>query len=262
MSKLETGKWSEPELLPIPVSAKEREVSACFSIDDKEIYFVSDREGGFGGTDIYRTQLLSDGVWSEPINLGEIVNSAFDEDAPFVHPDGKILYFSSRGHSTMGGYDIFKSNITGNHVFSKPINIGYPINTTGDDISFSITSDGKKIYFADNRVGGMGGMDIYTADFHEKTDSSYVIKGKVLSKEKRDPLDVLIKVHITGNEEIISVFSSDPPTGEFVIMLARGEHYTLEIEKDGYASFSVEIDASEMSDFNEVIIDLILEDKN
>lgn len=262
LSMLENGVWSKPKLLPISISAKAREVSACFSIDDKEIYFVSDREGGYGGTDIYRTKKLSNGEWSDPINLGETVNTPFDEDAPYVHPDGKILYFSSCGHQTMGGFDIFKSNITGDHIFSSPENIGYPINTTGDDISFSISSDGKEIYFADNRVGGVGDMDIYTAEFYEPTDDLYVLKGKVLSQENKMPLDVLIKVHITGKSEVLSVYSSDSLNGDFVIMLNEGEKYTLEIEKEGYSHFSEEIDTNDLAGFNEVMKDIILESKN
>lgn len=261
LSTLTNGVWSNPKLLPISTCSKAREVSACFSIDDKEIYFVSDREGGFGGTDIYRTQLLADRTWSEPINLGKTVNTSFDEDAPFVHPDGKVLFFSSRGHQSMGGFDIVRSEITGDHLFSAPVNIGYPINTTGDDISFSISADGKEIYFADNREQGEGDMDIYMAEFYENTEDLYVLKGKVLSQKESTPLDVVIKVHESGQAAVLSVYSSDAANGDFVIMLNEGKKYTLEIEKEGYTSFSEEIDTNDMAGFHEVMKNLIMEEQ-
>ncbi len=260
LSKLNNNHWSKPQLLPIPSSAKAREVSACFSINDQEIYFTSDREGGFGGTDIYRTQ-LTHGVWSEPINLGDSINTPYDEDAPFVHPNGKMFYFSSTGHNSMGGYDIFKSRLTGNHEFSKPQNMGYPINTTGDDISFSVSADGQKIYFADNRSEGKGDMDIYTADFKDENNNLYILKGKVLSEEKNTPLDVVINVYERGKQSVLSVYSSNAITGDFVIMLNEGKKYVVEIIKEGREPYIQEIDVEKITGFKLDQRDLILKAK-
>lgn len=257
LSKLDDGEWTKPKLLPIPISTKAREASACFSLDDKEIYFTSDREGGFGGTDIYRTRLKDDGNWSTPINLGEKVNTPYDEDAPFIHPDGKVLYFSSVGHRSMGGYDIFRSDVIGDHVFSNLVNIGYPINTPSDDISFSVSGDGKRVYFADNRAEGKGDIDIYFAEYYEKDEDLFVLKGKVLNQVDKTPLDVVINVKEKANDVVLSVFSSSIE-GDFVIMLNEGKHYVLEIEKEGFLDFSEEIDIETMKGYNESEKDLFL----
>ena len=243
--------WSKPELLPLSMSSKSREVSACFSIDDKELFFTSNHASGFGGTDIFRTKLQDDGTWSDPVNLGETVNTTMDEDAPFIHPDGKTLYFSSTGHRSMGGFDIFKSTILEGDVYAEPENLGYPINTTTDDISFSVSADGKKIYFADNRVEGQGDMDIYTAEYYEENQDLYVLKGNVLSDQGQLLLGVVINVHESGRKAILSVYSSNNENGEFVIKLNEGKDYVLKIEKEGFMPFSEVINTKNLEGFHE-----------
>jgi hypothetical protein len=124
------------------------------SSDEKTLYFVSDRPGGLGGTDIWRCLRLPNGEWSEPYNIGPPVNSKFNEESPFIHPDGKTLYFSSNGGRSMGGFDVFFSKKIDQKTFSNPINMGFPINTVDDDLFFSTSPDGGRGYYASSHEGG------------------------------------------------------------------------------------------------------------
>ncbi len=138
------------------------ETHATLSADGKTLYFVSDRPGGMGGRDIYRSVKLPNNEWSKALNVGTPINSEYDEDSPFFHPDGKTLYFSSNGDQSMGGFDIFfsKKNVDG--TWGNPLNMGYPLNTVGDDVYFSTTIDGKKGYYSSSHEGGLGREDIYS----------------------------------------------------------------------------------------------------
>ncbi|NVO02088.1 MAG: PD40 domain-containing protein [Bacteroidetes bacterium] len=159
------NKWSQPKKLSPIINTKDNEKGAFMTQDGNTLYFVSDRLGGYGGYDIYISERKSNGEWGQPRNLGQEVNSQYDEDFPYVLPDGVTLYFSSLGHNSMGGYDIFTSTLSENGKWSKPDNIGYPINTPFDDVSFSISVDGKKGYYASGKQGGYGELDIYEINF-------------------------------------------------------------------------------------------------
>ena len=131
------------------------------SADEKTLFFVSDRPGGLGGTDIWRCLKLPNGEWSKPFNLGPPINSSYNEQSPFIHPDGKTLYYSSDGEQSMGGYDIFFSKKIDNIKWSNPINMGFPLNTVDDDLFFTTSADGERGYYASNHEGGYGGNDLY-----------------------------------------------------------------------------------------------------
>ena len=138
---LEGDKWSIPKKLNDNINTKGWEPSAFISADGNILYFTSNREGGFGGRDIYKSNKLPNGEWAKATNLGGTINSAYDEDAPFIHPDGVTLYFSSNGHQTMGGFDIFSTHLNSNNDWTSPINVGYPINSTEDDIYYVVAPD-------------------------------------------------------------------------------------------------------------------------
>ncbi len=166
ISKLDstTSTWSKPEKLGKYVNSGYRQPSASISTDEKTLFFSSDKPGGYGGIDIYIVKLQEDGTWGEAINMGPKVNSEYDEDAPYIHPDNKTLFFSSRGHSTMGGFDIFTTTLTetGDTMeWSAPVNAGYPINTADDDIYFIWSADGTKGYFSSWRDDSYGEKDLY-----------------------------------------------------------------------------------------------------
>ena len=155
--------WSKPRTLGARVNTKYTESSGCYSPDGKYLYFVSDRpEGSRGGRDIYRLEL---DARTPAVNLGPVINSPYDEEGVFMHPDGKTLYFSSKGHGTMGGYDIFKSTLNEKGQWSEPENLGSPINTPDDDVYFVLAASGQYGYYSSDQQGGLGGKDIYRVTF-------------------------------------------------------------------------------------------------
>ncbi|MFA6924509.1 MAG: tetratricopeptide repeat protein [Bacteroidales bacterium] len=158
-----SGKWSTPKQMSGKINTSYFESSACLSADGNTFYFVSERKGGYGNADIYKCTKLANDVWSKPENLGPTINTSGDEIGVFIHPDGRTLYFSSKGHNSMGGYDIFRS-VFENGKWSEPVNLGYPINTTKDEVRFVLSTDGKKAYISSSREGGLGDFDIYEID--------------------------------------------------------------------------------------------------
>ncbi|HYG02921.1 MAG TPA: OmpA family protein [Chryseosolibacter sp.] len=162
------GTWSVPEALPGVINSSYSEKSVSISKDESTLYFSSNRPGGFGGLDIYRATKNSNGEWSSVKNLGPKINTEYDEDGPFIDYDGVTLFFSSRGHEGMGGYDIFKSIYTpDDNKWSEPENLGYPINTPDEDIYFIAAPDGKTAYYSSLKEEGMGYQDIYVITIPE-----------------------------------------------------------------------------------------------
>jgi hypothetical protein len=160
------GRWTKIRRLNSNINTKYWESHACISHDRKTLYFTSNRKGGYGGLDIYKSTRLSttNDDWGPPVNLGQVINSAYNEDTPFITPDDKFLYFSSFGHETMGGYDMFYSQFANDGTWSVPVNLGYPLNTTYDEQFFNPVVDGKAFYIAEAGAGGLGGYDIYRCE--------------------------------------------------------------------------------------------------
>lgn len=154
------GAWVNPKPLPIPLSQLANETSVHITEDGMFAFFASDRPGGFGGLDLYVSQRFPDGTWSAAINLGANINTAHDEDAAYIDSQTKTLYFSSRGHNTMGGFDIFKS-VMRDGVWQQVQNLGYPINSPHDDLYFTLNKSRTSAFFSSDRPGGMGALDIY-----------------------------------------------------------------------------------------------------
>jgi outer membrane protein OmpA-like peptidoglycan-associated protein len=169
--------WSKPFLMNGDINSKHSETSICITPDGSTVFFTSDREGGHGGLDIYTSHLDKKGVWSKAVNLGTTVNTSEDDDSPFMDLDGKTLYFSSRAHKGMGGYDIFKTvyDSTDNK-WSEPENMGYPINTADNDIFFVLSGDGRHGYYASVREDGIGEKDIYMITMPERKDYKKLVK--------------------------------------------------------------------------------------
>lgn len=163
ISEFKGTSWSKPRNLK-DINSEFHESAACLSADNKTLYFVSDRPGGEGGRDIYMSTLDEAGNWSKPVNLGSDINTTYDEDRVYVHPYTKALFFSSKGHNSLGGYDIFTSDFQDGK-WTKPKNLGYPINDVDDDFSFVITDDLKHGYYSSFKENGKGDKDIYFIDF-------------------------------------------------------------------------------------------------
>ncbi len=157
-------KWGKPINLWEPLNTKGWESMPSIAADGATLYFSSNRHGGKGNTDIYVATLKDDGMWTTPQNLGDSINTRGSEISPFIHPDGKTLYFASNGHPGMGGYDLFYSRKKSDGTWTTPVNLGYPINTHGDESGLIVNAEGNKAYFASNMNGGKGMQDIYSFD--------------------------------------------------------------------------------------------------
>ena len=165
VSEWKDGQWSMPRSLSEGINTRSWESQPCVSSDGKELYFVSRRNGS---ADIYCAKRNTDGSWGEPQNVGEPFNTKGTEMEPFLHPDGRTLYFSSDKHIGMGGFDLFMSRRGDDGQWQEPVNLGFPINTNGDEINFFVAADGKTAFISSQREGGKGGYDIYTFELPEE----------------------------------------------------------------------------------------------
>ncbi len=247
--------WSKPSLVtPTLNSPKYLETTASITPDGKTIYFASDRLGGQGGLDIYKTTLQANGSWSAPQNLGPQVNSKANEDAPFIHPDQKTLFFTSDGHNSMGGRDIFVTKLVGDK-WTTPENMGYPVNTTANDNYFTLIADGTRAYFSSDRKGGMGGQDIYSIDLPAESANIplTMIKGKILNAETGKPMPT--KIYLVDNEtdkKLDFVYDPDPATGNYLIILPPAKNYDMIIESEGFLPYTLNINIPNQSYFYEL----------
>ena len=208
----ENGMWSKVKKLGDNINTKYWESHASPSPDNKQLFFVSNREDdGYGDLDIYVAERLTDTTWTEPVNLGEKINTQWNENTPFLTPDGKRLFFSSEGHQGMGGYDIFYSTLI-NGEWSEPTNIGYPINTTDDDIFFAPNKDGNFAYCSQFSKKGFGGQDIYEFQlFHLPEYNNVFIEGVLTldNKEDRNQESFVINIINNKTQDTIAVLSPD-----------------------------------------------------
>ena len=245
--------WTEPVKMPKPINSKKHESSASISPDGRSIYFISNRKHGKGGLDIWVCRKDKEGVWGLAENLSETINTPENEEGVFIHPDGKTLYFSSKGHNTKGGYDIFKS-VFENNKWGVPFNMGDSINTADDDLFFNVTADGRTAYYSSVRAGGLGKKDIYELYFKNKKKSSGLIlfKGVVLDMETFKPIGADIKITDNDDNEIINIVKSNTASGKFLVALPAGKNYGISISQRGYLFFSENINIPINADYKEI----------
>lgn len=240
------------------INSKYWETHACISADGNTLYFVSDRPGGLGGRDIYRCVKLPNGKWSKALNIGAPINTEYDEDSPFFHPDGKTLFFSSNGITSMGGFDIFftKKGEDGN--WNAPLNIGYPLNTVDDDVFFSTTVDGKRGYYSSAHAGGLGETDIYTIELDTSVvEQVAILKGYIdAGVEKELPPGILIWVSdITEGGDPLQ-YRPNRRTGSYVFNLIPCHEYEVDYTKQGETFYQTEFKVPCNSDYH--VIDKVI----
>jgi hypothetical protein len=257
--------WSKPKRLNTPVNSKYWEPSASISADNNSLFFVSNRPGGLGQRDIYKSRRLPNGLWGKAENLGVTINSAYDEDGPFIHPDGKTLYFSTNAPKGMGGFDIFKTVYNDStHTWSEPKNLGYPINSTDDDIFFIISASGKHAYYSSIQTNGYGEKDIYIIDLpqQESEEPSLVLMTGNITMEHniKASIDVNIVVTNTANGELVGIFKPNSKTGKYLIILDPGKDYNLNFEAEDHMIFTEKISTKGVKTYKE--IDLPIELKS
>lgn len=179
-SKIENNEWSAPMKLNDEVNSSGRESHASISADGKKLYFTSNRKKGEGGMDIYVAEKIDDGTWGNVKNLGTTINTEFDEEGPYIHPDGKTLYFSSQGHNTMGGFDVFTSELQSDGTWSEPTNLGFPLNTVDNDVFYVPTLSGNRAYYSSQQSGT---SDIYIVDIFGTEKNLILVNGNVYDSE-------------------------------------------------------------------------------
>ena len=249
-SSFDGENWSDPEILPEPINSEDWEPSASLMSHENVLFFSSNRPGGKGGKDIYMSKRLPNGDWGEPVNL-EGINTEFDEDAPFVHSDNRTLYFASKGHKSMGGFDIFMSMMDDDGNWTTPQNIGYPINTTDDDIYFVWAGDGKNGYLASIRDDSRGDKDIYVVKRLVETKSFLVLKGTVLDYETNEPVAGIIKLFDEA-EHMAGFFTSDGSNGKFTAIIPAEQGFKLMTSAEGYDSAENIIQTPEAENYTEM----------
>jgi len=190
-SRYENDSWLPAKKLGESISTRYWESNACFSKDGQTLYFTSNRKGTNGGLDIYKSQRMPNGKWGTPENLGPTINSRYNEECPSISEDGNTLYFSSYGHYNMGGYDIFHSTKKADGTWSEPKNMGYPINTTDNDLYFQVLGSGKSAYYSIYSPQGMGLHDIYRMDIYsEENPRIYEVAGILRTEDLARPLQI------------------------------------------------------------------------
>ncbi len=284
-STLGSDGWTVPEPLNSNINHPLYwETSACISADGQRLFFTSNRPGGQGELDIYVSTLGDDGQWGKAENLGPTINTPLHEDAPFIHADGVTLYFSSDGHPSMGSNDIFKSEfVDGN--WTRPANLGYPINSVEYDGFFVLSSDKKTGYFSALRDAGFGSADIYEIHFldpppkpvipepesepvvtqteepdyidpiialHKDMNVVTLLRGKVIDEKTAAPLGAVITLVDNGTQQVLSRIHSDAQTGAFELVIPHGGNYGVATERDGYLFNSINFNVPQFAEYQEI----------
>lgn len=246
-------KWGEPVIFDSSINTKRSsESSISIHPDGTQIFFSSNREGGYGGKDIYCVKKLPNGEWSLPSNLGGMINTEEDEDGPFISSDGITLYFSSRGHKNMGAYDLFSTKKQENGHWTEPRNMGYPINSVMDDIFIS-TVNNKDYFFSSNRSGGYGFSDIYHSVLPKAKNEFVIIKGRILDDKTQASLRASITLFNKENNKLEGIFKSDRETGKFIMAVKPGEQYKMFIEAKGYYNQTLQIDLTKSLSLEDIL---------
>jgi len=233
----QNDKWTEIRNAGPDVNGKETwESQPSLSSDGKTMYFSSNRPGGFGELDIWRSTRRADGTWSEPENLGASINTAGSEKSPFFHSDGQTLYFSSTGHPGFGGFDIYFSKLDKEIGWQTPKNIGYPINSEKDDLGFFVSTDGKTGYFASDKFEGVGGWDVYAFPLYKEARPERVLflSGEVSDENNKRVTDTKLEIKNLKTREITTI-DVDSATGKYVAVVAFNEDHIITVKKEGKA---------------------------
>ena len=243
VSTLKGKTWQKAMLIGEPVNSKEVETSGSMTLDGVTIYFAAERKGTKGGSDIFMSKRKSNNEWGPAVNLGSTINTKYDEDAPFISMDGKTLYFSSKGHNSMGGFDVFRSTYdAANGNWSEPVNIGYPLNTIDDNLFFSMTGDQRTAFISCIRPEGLGDKDIYEITYNDTTDHPFLslISG-IVASETNAKIEIT-KATLTSKNDPSSVMTYKPvaQSNEFIFAAKPGE-YILSIDGFNFSSYSESI---------------------
>lgn len=230
------NQWTYPENCGNVINTGDWESQPSVSADGKYLFFSSARPGTVGSYDLWMATMGDDGYWQEAQNLGTEINTPYSEQCPFIHPDGTTLYFSSEGHPGMGTADLFYSKKDASGNWTKPLNLGYPINTKNREISLSVSANGTTAYFSSDRGKPLGELDIYSFELptNVKADPVTYVKAIVTDGKTKTPLKANVQLLDIETGGIITTSTSDSKNGEFLIVLPIGKDYGLYVQKEGY----------------------------
>ena len=231
--------WSVPLNLGQPVNSGYNEKQPSISADGRILYFVSDRAGGKGQYDVWISRRNEDGTWREPVNAGDSINTPGDEQSPFIHHDNQTLYFSSTGWPGLGRYDIYFSKRKDDNAWSRPENLGYPINTYNNEEGLIVNATGNKAYFSSDRISDQG-RDIFEFELYENVRPVKVsyMKGKVYDAETWQRLQARFELIDLNTGETVMMSVSEAGTGEFLVCIPASTDYALNVSKKGYLFYS------------------------
>ncbi|MDA8901660.1 OmpA family protein [bacterium] len=256
--------WSKPRNLGAPINTINWESQPCFSADGRTLYFIRSvlKQRGRQNPeeqDIYVTHLIDEGYWSTPEKLSNTINTPFREESVFIHPDGQTLYFGSNGHPGIGGMDLFVSRIDENGNWGTPVNLGYPINTSGNENGLVVSSDGELAYFSSDREGGQGGLDIYSFELPPAVKPVYTtyMKGKVFDADSKLPLGSIITIIDLKTKEVLLKSVSDRKSGGFLVNIPTNKELAINVSRDGYFFYSKNFSFN--SSKEPILIDIPLE---
>lgn len=300
---LDGDKWSKPKILDKQINTSHHESDAAYSVDRKKLYFVSNKpednlgfaDPAYGGAwthDIFYCEWDEDKErWGEAKNVGPTLNTKYNEAGVFLHPDGKTMYFSSQGHTSMGGYDIFKSEYNEDtDTWSEPVNIGYPVNGADDDVFFVRSANGRKGYYASIHDDGYGEKDIYVITFlgpekqvilasednllanvanpiSEKIiepkvevlhSAMTILKGKIMDALTKEPVEAEIELVDNTKNKVVAVFKSNSATGKYLVSLPAGRNYGIAVKHPDYLFHSENFDIAKTAEYQEVEKDVYL----
>lgn len=255
-------RWTHPKNLGSPVNTRHWESQPALSADGSTLFFVSDRPGGYGGTDIWITKRREDGTWEKPQNAGNTLNTSGEEVAPFIHTNNQTLFFASDGHLGYGALDLFKSEYDGTG-WQKPQNLGYPINTFRNQVGLFVATDGKTAYYSDEEIA-MGRIEssvLHSFELPEeirvRTASRYV-RGVVYDAQTQQPIEAQVALYDLSKEQVENAVTSDAETGKYLITLNQGAEYALHANRDKYLFKSVALDYSK-EDGGDLEMDIYLD---
>jgi len=234
-SENRNGVWTIPRNMGAPVNSKYSEKQPALSSDGRILYFSSDRPGGLGKYDLWKSERNENGKWGKPVNMGDSINSTGFDQSPFIHPDNKTMYFSSTGWPGMGGYDIYLSRKVSDTSWSEPVNLGFPINTHHNEQGLIVNSRANLAYFSSNRLEGKG-QDIFSFELYEEARPNRVsyMKGKVYDSETRRVLGAQFDLIDLETAKTVISSNSDAGTGEFLVVIPVDADYALNVSRPSY----------------------------
>lgn len=253
--------WSEPINMGPQINSAAWESQPSLSADGRTLYFISDRRSGLGGRDIYVSYQISEGKWSQAESLGPKINTSHDEISPFIHANGRTLFFAANGRPGFGGYDIYRSERE-NGAWQEPVNFGYPVNNHEDQFSLFITADGQRGFYSHeegfkNTSGAIYEIKV-PEDLQIKFRSNYV-KGKVRDKKTSQPLKARVDLYDVVKNELISSVTSDSVTGNYLIVLTQGSDYALYVTRKDYLFQSLNFDYETETNLEPVVVDVFMD---